>query len=155
MVMESDNTKKYRRTRNTNRFETETFGDAKEGVTAHSRRTLRVPVKTWGNGSTSCDARGQASAPTPPLRKPEPVTTIAIRADVGFGNALYIRGQGEGLTWEKGQPLVCVDGATWVWSHRPATEPVIFKVLINDQLWCHGENLQVAAGTNLEIAPSF
>jgi hypothetical protein len=85
----------------------------------------------------------------------ETTTTIAARVDVGFGNSLFIRGQGEGLSWDKGQPLVCVDGANWVWSRRPATEPVIFKLLINDQLWCRGENFQVGAGCQLEVAPGF
>jgi hypothetical protein len=85
----------------------------------------------------------------------EAVTTVAVKVDVGFGNTLFIRGEGGGLSWDKGQPLTCVDSSTWKWSHRPATEPVTFKVLINDQLWCRGENLKVAAGGRAEVEPSF
>jgi hypothetical protein len=30
------------------------------------------------------------------------VTTISASFDVGFGNALYVRGEGAGLSWDKG-----------------------------------------------------
>src|SRR5688572_5617630 len=30
------------------------------------------------------------------------VTTITARVDVGFGNALFLRGEGAGLSWNKG-----------------------------------------------------
>lgn len=75
--------------------------------------------------------------------------------DVGFGNALFIRGEGGGLSWDKGQPLVCVDGATWVWTARQTDRPVRFKLLINDQRWSRGENLEVCPGGQLEVVPAF
>ena len=46
------------------------------------------------------------------------VTTIEVKLDVGFGNAVFLRGQGGGLTWEHGVPLSCVDGKTWRWSGK-------------------------------------
>jgi hypothetical protein len=85
----------------------------------------------------------------------ETTATITVRIDVGFGNCLFIRGEGEGLNWDKGQPLVCMDGFTWTWSCRPAKEPVTFKLLINDQVWSRGENYEVAAGGQIEVEPGF
>src|SRR5579872_5239985 len=41
----------------------------------------------------------------------EPVT-IEAKIDVGFGNTLYLRGEGPGLSWTQGVPLTCVDGKT-------------------------------------------
>jgi hypothetical protein len=32
----------------------------------------------------------------------KPVTTIEAKIDVGFGNNLFVRGEGPGLSWEKG-----------------------------------------------------
>jgi hypothetical protein len=80
---------------------------------------------------------------------------VTARIDVGFGNTLFIRGEGGGLSWDRGQPLVCIEGATWVWSSRRAKEPLRFKLLVNDQLWCRGENLQVAPGCEVEVVPAF
>lgn len=77
-----------------------------------------------------------------------------MKVDVGYGNTLFLRGQGAGLTWEHGQPLVCVDGKTWRWSGE-AKDPITFKILINDQIWSAGSDLTVAPGQKLEIAPEF
>src|SRR5215469_2413425 len=80
--------------------------------------------------------------------------TIEARIDVGFGNALYLRGEGLGLSWTQGVPLTCVDGKTWKWTGE-ATEQLKFKLLINDQVWSQGEDLVATPGQKLEISPAF
>jgi hypothetical protein len=82
------------------------------------------------------------------------VTTIDVKIDVGFGNVLYLRGEGSGLTWERGVPLSCVDGKTWRWS-QPVTTPITFKLLLNDKVWSSGQDLKVAPGQKIEVAPAF
>jgi hypothetical protein len=82
------------------------------------------------------------------------LTTIDVKIDVGFGNAVFLRGQGSGLTWEHGVPLACVDGRTWRWSQTVAS-PITFKVLINDKVWSAGDDLVVTPGQKLEVAPCF
>ena len=82
------------------------------------------------------------------------LTTIDVKIDVGFGNAVFLRGQGSGLTWEHGVPLACVDGCTWRWAQKVA-DPVTFKVLLNDQVWSAGGDLVVAPGQKVEVSPSF
>jgi len=82
------------------------------------------------------------------------LTTIDVKLDVGFGNAVFLRGQGAGLTWERGLPLVCVDSQTWRWS-GVAKDPITFKVLINDKIWSAGEDLKIAPGEKVELAPAF
>jgi hypothetical protein len=84
-----------------------------------------------------------------------PVTTIEARIDVGFGNALFIRGQGDGLSWEKGLPLTCVDASRWVWSSEHARGQVMFKLLLNDERWAQGEDIRVEAGRSIELVPAF
>jgi len=83
-----------------------------------------------------------------------PETVIDVKLDVGFGNALFLRGQGAGLTWDRGIPLACIDGATWRWSQK-LKDPVTFKVLINDKVWATGADLIVAPGQKIELAPAF
>lgn len=95
-----------------------------------------------------------ASAAQPPLPKAT-ITTVTAKIDVGFGNALYIRGQGNGLSWDKGTLLQCVDPSTWVWSTPNARGEVVFKLLVNDEVWSQGEDLVVAPGRQVEVVPAF
>lgn len=89
------------------------------------------------------------SAPPAP-----PTTIIEAKIDVGFGNQLFLRGQGAGLSWDRGQPLQCVDGQTWRWS-APTTDPLRFKLLLNDRIWAQGEDITADPGKCVGIAPRF
>lgn len=80
--------------------------------------------------------------------------TIEAKIDVGFGNTLYLRGEGKGLSWTQGVPLTCVDGKTWKWTGE-AAEQLKFKLLLNDQVWSQGEDLVAAPGQKVEISPAF
>ncbi len=83
-----------------------------------------------------------------------PVTTIEAKVDVGFGNNLFVRGEGPGLSWDRGVPLKCIDPDTWQWS-VPAGDPLKFKLLLNDAVWAKGEDLVARPGQRLEITPAF
>lgn len=80
--------------------------------------------------------------------------TIEAKIDVGFGNALYLRGEGPGLDWNHGIPLVCVDGSTWKWSGE-ASDKLKFKLLLNDTVWSQGQDLEARPGQRLQISPAF
>ena len=80
--------------------------------------------------------------------------TIEAKIDVGFGNTLYLRGEGTGLSWNHGVPLTCVDGSTWKWSGETG-QATKFKLLLNDAVWSAGEDLVVAPGQKLEVSPVF
>ena len=96
-------------------------------------------------------------APTKPAAsEPEPVvTTVAAVVDVGLGNTVFIRGQGDGLSWERGLPLHCVEASTWLWSTATAKERLVFKLLLNDSVWSRGEDITVEAGERIEVVPVF
>jgi hypothetical protein len=104
---------------------------------------------------------GQVAGKVPAARTesrpaaPEMFTEVTARIDVGLGNTLFIRGQGDGLSWDKGTPLVCKDASTWVWSTRRAKGELVFKLLLNDVTWAQGEDLVVEAGRKLEVVPGF
>jgi hypothetical protein len=80
--------------------------------------------------------------------------TIEAKIDVGFGNTLYLRGEGMGLSWAQGVPLTCVDGKTWKWTGE-TKEQLKFKLLLNDQVWSQGEDLVATPGQKVEISPAF
>ena len=114
-------------------------------------------VKTTAGIPATTAARPAVPAPRPTIAAPAAagaVTTIDVKLDVGFGNAVYLRGHGGGLTWERGVPLSCVDGKTWRWSGT-VKDPITFKPLINDKIWSAGTDLTVKPGQRLEVKPIF
>lgn len=100
-------------------------------------------------------------APTIKARAEEPccagkvVTTVEARIDVGLGNQLFIRGEGNGLSWEKGEPLQCLDGSTWIWSTTSSVDKLVFKLVLNDRVWAQGDNVTAPAGKRTEVVPAF
>ena len=112
-------------------------------------------------------SNGVATASTPPIpvEKPAPAksenapvplsTTIVAQVDVGFGNALYIRGEGPGLSWEKGVSLECVADDKWSIELDESTKPIVYKFLLNDLTWCKGEDHVAQPGTTVTVSPIF
>lgn len=96
-----------------------------------------------------------ANAAKPSARQPESATTISAKTDIGFGNMLYIRGEGPGLSWTRGVPMDCVAADEWTWSTKSANSPFSCKVLINDEIWSTGEDFVVPPGERLVCYPSF
>ena len=57
---------------------------------------------------------------------PKPLATkIEAQIDVRFGNALYIRGEGPGLSWESGVLMTCVSDDKWSTTINSATSLVM------------------------------
>jgi hypothetical protein len=104
---------------------------------------------------TATKSRSAKSQPSETQSPTEPITIIQAKLDVGFGNSLFIRGQGGGVSWDKGCSLDCVDGPAWIWSTKQAKDKVVFKLLLNDQVWAKGEDVVVEAGQKIEIVPVF
>ncbi len=90
------------------------------------------------------------------LHRPrDPLTVVEAKIDVEQGNAVFIRGQGEGLSWEKGQPLNRGFGGSWIWASSKARGRLLFKLLLNDEVWSKGEDFAVEAGKMVLVAPAF
>ena len=99
-----------------------------------------------------------AVKPAAPAKKntgEPPVTFISAQIDIGFGNHLFLRGSGPGLSWDKGVAMDCVGTGLWTASVKNASAPVTFKVLVNDLSWSTGDDFVVAPGQSVTITPSF
>ena len=91
-------------------------------------------------------------------RKKKPakvVTTIIAKIDAGFGNDLYIRGSGAGLSWDAGVQMKNTDSETWTWESDSLSSELEFKVLINDYSWSGGPNGVVFPGATVVFEPLF
>jgi hypothetical protein len=121
---------------------------------AHSPAPARVAVQAAAANGAEPSARISPS----PAKVAAPArlasTVIEAKIDVGFGNQLFLRGQGSGLSWDRGIPLECVDSKTWRLTF-PAEEKLLFKLLLNDSVWAKGEDVVVTPGQRVEITPAF
>lgn len=81
--------------------------------------------------------------------------TVEAVVDVGFGNQVFIRGVGAGLSWDKGIPLECRHPSTWIWSSPEIADKVVFKLLLNDTVWSLGEDHVAEAGKPVRVTPLF
>jgi membrane protein involved in colicin uptake len=115
----------------------------KKASTPKKPATKKAPVKKA--------AAPKKAAP----KKAASQTSIIARVDVGFGNTLYVRGEGAGLSWEKGTALKNITPYEWGFASKKGSGPVTFKFLINDILWAEGEDLTVAAGGKSVSSPTF
>jgi hypothetical protein len=90
-----------------------------------------------------------------PAAPPAATTTILARIDVGFGNGLYLRGDGPGLNWGAGTKMDNVASDLWALSLEGACAPVRFKFLINDESWCTGDDYIADPGSKTTHDPQF
>jgi hypothetical protein len=92
------------------------------------------------NGSAA--ASGSDDAPVTAAEVVERVlasdgaTRLVATAYIGIGNRLFIRGDGPGLSWDKGVPLQFVSIGKWRWETSDATAPIKFKLYKNDETEC-------------------
>ena len=83
-------------------------------------------------------------------------TRLVVTAYIGIGNRLFIRGEGPGLSWEKGVPLQFVSIGKWRWETSDATAPVSFKLYKNDSVECTALGAQnLDPGHQQELTASF
>jgi len=89
------------------------------------------------------------------VSKEPPATIIFAKIDIGFGNHLYIRGEGPGLSWDHGVAMDCVGNGLWTTTVSHAALPVVFKLLVNDLSWSTGADYVAQPGQSFSIDPTF
>lgn len=83
-------------------------------------------------------------------------TRLLVTSYIGIGNRLFIRGQGPGLSWDKGVPLQFVSIGKWRWETNDASGPVRFRLYKNDAVECAALGEQgVEPGHQQEVTASF
>ena len=82
-------------------------------------------------------------------------TRLTVVSYVGIGNKLYLRGEGPGLSWDKGVPLQFVSIGRWRWETGEATAPVTCKIYKNDKIEAPVGQLVLEPGTEQEVNAAF
>lgn len=123
----------------------------KKATTKNTKTTKAAAAASSGVAAAKPVRKAPAKKPAVKTTR----TTITAQIDVGFGNALYIRGEGPGLSWDKGIVMDCVADDKWIITISDATRPVVFKFLLNDITWCTGDDYVVEPGGSTGIVPAF
>jgi hypothetical protein len=114
-----------------------------------TKAPAKAPAKKAAAPAAASATRRKSEQPEPPA------TFISARVDIGFGNHLYLRGEGPGLSWDHGIAMDCIAADGWAATLKGASTPVVFKVLINDVTWCTGNDYVVEPGQSVTVTPTF
>lgn len=119
------------------------------------KSTVKVPTLSVKGPKAAKASAKMTAAPAKKKTGEPPVTFISAQIDIGFGNHLYLRGEGPGLNWEHGVAMDCTGANLWTASVKHARTPVTFKLLVNDVSWSTGNDFVVAPGQSVTVTPSF
>ena len=129
---------------------------AKKTATKKAAATKAAPAKKAAAKKAPAKKAAAKKAPVKKAAaKKAQATSIIARIDAGFGNQLFVRGEGAGLSWEKGTALENTSPYEWAFTSTEVKSSVTFKFLINDEIWADGENITVEAGDESISSPTF
>ena len=123
---------------------------AKKTTAATVKATTQTPVAMLAPTPVPVAAPAVKPVASKPVK-----TTISARIDVGFGNALFVRGEGAGMSWEKGLAMENVQNDLWRVVLAESARAYTFKFLINDTTWSAGPDFTAACGTSVTLTPEF
>ena len=82
-------------------------------------------------------------------------TRLLATAYIGIGNRLFIRGEGPGLSWDKGVPMQFVSIGKWGWATQDAVGPVRCKLYKNDETAALSGEVMLEPGRHIEVTALF
>ncbi len=97
----------------------------------------------------------EAAIPDEPSVSADGATRLLVTAYIGIGNKLYIRGDGPGLSWDKGLPMKFVSIGKWGWATDEATSPVACKLYKNDETAAVSGEVFLEPGQHVEVTALF
>jgi len=110
-------------------------------------------VATPPEESTDQSAEGATKAET--SVSSDGATRLLVTAYIGIGNKLFIRGDGPGLSWDKGVPMQFVSIGKWGWASSDATAPVACKLYKNDETAALSGEICLEPGKHTELTALF
>jgi hypothetical protein len=114
----------------------------------------KMPKATTA-AATAPAVKGLAPVVIAPQPDTVVATTVIAQIDIGFGNILYVRGSGGGLSWDQGLAMANATADQWKITLGKTTKPVTFKFLVNDLTWSAGEDYVVEPGSTITLVPTF
>lgn len=123
-----------------------------KSVPSSKKVAKKATKKTAATTKKVASTKAKKAAST--AKKAKSNTKVVAKVDVGWGHSLYIRGEGPGLSWNKGVLMVSKGANEWTWAGN-AKSDFDCKFLINDEHWSSGENLLAKANKTSISTPVF
>jgi hypothetical protein len=82
-------------------------------------------------------------------------TRLLVTAYIGIGNKLFLRGEGPGLSWDKGVPMQFVSIGKWGWASHDVALPVKCKLYKNDETAALSGEVTLEPGKHVELTALF
>ncbi|MBO7521305.1 MAG: hypothetical protein J6T16_03600 [Opitutales bacterium] len=99
---------------------------------------------------------GQLPRPRKPSRVKSGDTAVVVNAFLGIGNIPYVRGDGAGLSPDKGSPMDLLEIGKYQWKcEGMIADPIKISVWLNDEIPSNLGELILNPNETLEIDPSF
>jgi hypothetical protein len=89
-------------------------------------------------------------------KSPLHLATLTARVLIGIGNKPFVRGEGPGLSADKGVPMEFVEIGQWRWvAPKDSSHPITLRILKNDEVPAEGEPIVLKPGQSLDVSPVF
>jgi chemotaxis protein histidine kinase CheA len=108
-----------------------------------------------GESLVLSSASEETSAPAEAAASSDGATRLLATAYIGIGNKLFIRGEGPGLSWDKGVPMQFVSIGKWGWATHEAAAPVRCKLYKNDETVAVSGEVVLEPGKHVEVTALF
>ena len=126
-----------------------------------SDENVHTEAFTLSHGSHSDEAAAPARSenfrtePSESAASADGATRLLATAYIGIGNKLFIRGEGPGLSRNKGVPMQFVSIGKWGWATNDATGPVRCELYKNDETAALTGEVILDPGKHVEITALF
>lgn len=88
-------------------------------------------------------------------KKSQEASTLIAQVLIGIGNKPYVRGEGAGLSQEKGVPMEFLEIGKWQWTAPDSSDPVTCYIYKNDEVMAEGEPIVLEPGQRRAVSPKF
>jgi len=106
-----------------------------------------APAETSSEESAAASFESSASS--------DGATRLLVTAYIGIGNKLFIRGDGPGLSWDKGVPMQFVSIGKWGWASHEVATPIACKLYKNDETAALSGEVFLEPGKHVEVTALF
>jgi hypothetical protein len=117
------------------------------------------PAAESANGSEAAPAAASAdespAASFESSASSDGATRLLVTAYIGIGNKLFIRGDGPGLSWDKGVPMQFVSIGKWGWASHDVATPIACKLYKNDETAALSGEIFLEPGKHVEVTALF
>ena len=114
-----------------------------------------APLSAGSDDSAQPDASGDSPVKAESSASSDGATRLLVTAYIGIGNKLFIRGDGPGLSWDKGVPMQFVSIGKWGWASHDVTGPIACKLYKNDETAALSGEIFLEPGKHVELTALF